>query len=48
MDNMPQTYTTPREAEDDFYDALQQGDLNRLLAVRADTDGICCLLPIYP
>jgi ketosteroid isomerase-like protein len=45
---MPQTYNTPQEAEDDFYDALEEGDLNRLLSVWADTDDICCLLPMYP
>ena len=45
---MPQTYNTPQEAEDDFYDALEEGDLQRLLSVWADTDDICCLLPMYP
>jgi len=45
---MPQPYATPQEAEDDFYDALEECDLNRLLAVWADTDEICCLLPMYP
>lgn len=45
---MTQTYNTPQEAEDAFYDALEEGDLNRLLAVWADSDDICCLLPMYP
>ena len=45
---MPQTYNTPQDAEDDFYDALEAGDLDRLLSVWADTDDICCLLPMYP
>ena len=45
---MPQTYNTPQEAEDAFYDALEEGDLDRLLAVWADTDDISCLLPMYP
>ncbi len=45
---MPQTYNTPQEAEDEFYDALEEGDLDRLLAVWADTDDISCLLPMYP
>jgi len=45
---MPQAYNTPQEAEDAFYDALEGGDLNRLLSVWADTDEICCLLPMYP
>lgn len=45
---MPQTYNTPQDAEDDFYDALEEGDLDRLLSVWAATDDICCLLPMYP
>jgi ketosteroid isomerase-like protein len=45
---MPQPYNTPQEAEDDFYDALEESDLNRLLSVWADSDDICCLLPMYP
>lgn len=47
-ENMSQPYNTPQEAEDDFYDALEEGDLKRLLSVWADTDDICCLLPMYP
>ena len=45
---MPQTHNTPQEAEDEFYDALEEGDLQRLLSVWAATDDICCLLPMYP
>ena len=30
---MPRTCNTPQEAEDDFYDALEEGDLSRLLSV---------------
>lgn len=45
---MTQAYTTPQDAEDAYYDALEDGDLGRLLAVWADTDDICCLLPMYP
>ena len=45
---MNQVYHTPQDAEDAFYDALEEGDLNRLLGVWADTDDICCLLPMYP
>jgi ketosteroid isomerase-like protein len=46
--NMPRTYYTPQEAEDDFYDALEEGDLKRLLSVWTDSDDICSLLPMYP
>jgi uncharacterized protein (TIGR02246 family) len=47
-ENMSQIYHTPQEAEDDFYDALEDGDLDRLLSVWADSDDVCCLLPMYP
>lgn len=43
-----QSYSTPQDAEDAFYDALEEGSLERLLAVWADTDDTCCLLPMYP
>ena len=45
---MTQTYNTPQEAEDAFYDALEEGDLKQLLSVWAEADDICCLLPMYP
>ena len=45
---MTQMYNTPQEAEDAFYDALEEGDLKQLLSVWAETDDICCMLPMYP
>ena len=45
---MTQSYNTPQEAEDAFYDSLEEADLDRLLAVWADSDDICCILPMYP
>ena len=45
---MTQTFGTPQDAEDAYYDALEEGDMNRLLDVWADTDDISCLLPMYP
>ena len=48
MDDMPQTYNTPQEAEDAFYDALDEGDLKQLLSVWAESGDICCLLPMHP
>jgi ketosteroid isomerase-like protein len=45
---MTQTYNTPQEAEDTFYDALDEGDLNQLLSVWAESDDIVCLLPMHP
>jgi ketosteroid isomerase-like protein len=45
---MTQTYTTPQEAEDAFYDALDEGNLNQLLSIWAESDDICCLLHMHP
>ena len=45
---MIQIYTTPQEAEDAFYDALDEADLKQLLSVWAESDDICCLLPMQP
>jgi ketosteroid isomerase-like protein len=45
---MTKIFDTPQEAEDSFYDALEEGDLKQLMAVWAESDDICCLLPMYP
>ena len=45
---MSSHYETPQDAEDAFYDALEEGSLDGLLAVWAETDDISCLLPMYP
>ncbi len=45
---MTEIYDTPQEAEDAFYDALDEGDLERMLSVWAESDDICCLLPMHP
>jgi ketosteroid isomerase-like protein len=45
---MTQTYNTPQEAEDAFYDALDAGNLDQLLSVWAESADICCLLPMHP
>ena len=45
---MTQPYSTPQEAEDAFYDALDEADLNMMLSVWAEADDICCLLPMHP
>ncbi|HYQ71585.1 MAG TPA: nuclear transport factor 2 family protein [Gammaproteobacteria bacterium] len=39
---------TPQEAEDSFYDALEEGNLQQLMSVWSESDDICCLLPMYP
>jgi len=44
---MTPTYNTPQDAEDAFYDALDEGDLEQMLSVWAESDDICCLLPMH-
>jgi ketosteroid isomerase-like protein len=41
-------YETPQDAEDAFYDALEEGDLDGVMTVWAEADDIACLLPMYP
>lgn len=36
---------TPDDMEQQFYEALQQGDIERLMAVWADDDEVCCVHP---
>ncbi|WP_144631000.1 YybH family protein [Bordetella genomosp. 13] len=38
-------FATPDEAEHAFYDALEQGDLDRLMQVWADDEEIVCIHP---
>ncbi len=45
---MTQSFETPQEAEDAYYDALEEGNLEKLLGIWAGSDDICCLLPMYP
>jgi len=45
---MTNRYETPQEAEDAYYDALEEGNREQLLSIWADSDDICCLLPMYP
>ena len=42
------TFSTPDEAEDAYYDALESGDLDTLLAVWDDSEDIACSLPMMP
>jgi ketosteroid isomerase-like protein len=44
----PATLATPEEAEQQFYEALQHGELDRLMAVWGDEDEICCVHPAGP
>jgi ketosteroid isomerase-like protein len=45
---MSQYFDTPQDAEDAYYDALEDGDLEALLTVWDTTDDISCLLPMHP
>jgi len=40
--------TTPDETEAQFYEALQHGDVDRVMAVWADDDDIACIHPSGP
>ena len=39
---------TAQAAEDAFYDALEAGDVDALMAVWDDADDLACLLPMQP
>jgi ketosteroid isomerase-like protein len=45
---MSQTFDTPQDAEDAYYDALEEGNLEVLLTVWDAADDISCLLPMHP
>jgi len=45
---MPQHYATAQEAEDAFYDAIDDRDAKRLRDVWEDSADIACLLPMQP
>jgi len=45
---MSRIFDTPQDAEDAYYDAIEDGDLEALLDVWAETDEVCCLLPMHP
>ena len=39
-------FDTPQDAEDAYYDALEEGDLTALMSVWEDSNDITCLLPL--
>ena len=45
---MSRNFDTPQDAEDAYYDALEEGDLEDLLGVWDGADDISCLLPMHP
>jgi hypothetical protein len=45
---MARDYATPQDAEDAFYDAIDERDGEGLRAVWEDSEEIACLLPMQP
>jgi ketosteroid isomerase-like protein len=45
---MARELATPQDAEDTFYDAIDEGDTHGLRAVWEDSADIACLLPMQP
>jgi ketosteroid isomerase-like protein len=45
---MNKGFETPQAAEDAFYDAIEDSDLNKLMATWAPGDDIFCLMPMRP
>jgi ketosteroid isomerase-like protein len=45
---MTQEFATAQDAEDAFYDAIDERDAEQLRAVWEDSDDIACLLPMQP
>jgi ketosteroid isomerase-like protein len=45
---MHEPFGTPEAAEDAYYDALEAGDLDALIAIWATNDDIACALPMAP
>lgn len=45
---MTTMYATPQDAEDAFYDAFEDADLERMRSVWADDDSVTCIHPMSP
>ncbi len=45
---MSQTFQTPQDCEDAFYDAIEEKNLNAMMSVWEASDDIACLLPMQP
>lgn len=45
---MSMTYATPQEAEDAYYDAIDEGDIQGMMAVWDENEDVLCLLPMMP
>jgi ketosteroid isomerase-like protein len=45
---MSTKFATPQEAEDAFYDAIDEADIQTMMAVWDESDDVLCLLPMMP
>lgn len=45
---MSTSFNSAADAEDAFYDAIDEGDLEKMMSVWADSGDIACLLPMQP
>ncbi len=45
---MTPSFTTPQSAEDAYYDAIDEQDIEALMAVWEESDQVLCLLPMMP
>lgn len=43
---MPNNHATPQDAEDAYYDAIEEKDLDVLMLVWERNEDILCLLPV--
>lgn len=48
MTTMNSPYSTPADVEDAYYDAIDECDLTRMMALWDDGDDTACLLPMQP
>ena len=45
---MSTPFSTPQDAEDAYYDAIDERDIDAMMAVWEDSDETLCLLPMMP
>ncbi len=45
---MSNSFETPQDAEDAYYDAIDEMDLEAMMAVWEESDEVLCLLPMSP
>ena len=45
---MPTTFTTPQDAEDAYYDAIDEADMEAMTGVWEESEEVLCLLPMLP